>query len=80
MSVAVELTEQEKVQLKNLLFSPQLKVLEHLIALITDELRSRSKVGDDEWQTICKAVGDDGEERGLKRLLQEVYNFAQQSK
>lgn len=74
------ITDRDKIQLKNLLFTPQWKVVEMVATMLITDIQSRPKVGDSEWETVKKTVGAEGEEQGIKRLFQQIKEFSSQAK
>ena len=74
------ITDHDKVVLKNLLFSPQWKVVELVASLMIQDIQKQSKVADSEWETLRKVIHAEGEERGIHRLFQQIQEFASQAK
>ena len=72
------ITDRDKQQLRRLLHSPDWNSLEALINEMVDKIHGQSKVGDSEWETLKKTLLDEGEERGLHRLQQAIYDLANQ--
>ena len=66
----------EKTQLKQLISSPQWGALERLANEICDKLRDESSVRETEWETVSSILTKEGEIRGIRRLLQEVFTHA----
>jgi len=74
------ITEQEKTILKNFVYSREWKMLEKLRSLIEQQIIMRSRVADTEWETVKNTLISEGEIQGMKRLMQEVIEQANQSK
>ena len=70
------ISDRDKQNLKQLIFSPQWKLVEQIVEMIIQDIRGRSKITDSEWETIKKILTDEGEEIGLRRLLQQINDYA----
>ncbi len=74
------ITEGEKITLKRFLFTQEWKVLEHLIFEMEKDINFRSKIADTEWETVKNTLLNEGEVRGIKRLMQNIIDLASQVK
>ena len=74
------ITDQQRILLKRLIFSPEWNALEYLVEILCDEIKNRPKIMDNEWETIKKTIGYDGEERGMRGLMQKIIDEASQVK
>ena len=70
------INQNEKSQIKALLQSPQWKTVEQVANELCDKVAYDSKVRDTEWDTLKTTLIDEGQVRGIKRLIQELYNLA----
>lgn len=70
------ISDRDKQNLKQLIFSPQWKVVEQVVEMMCQDIRGRSKITDTEWETLKKILTDEGEERGIKRLMQQINDYA----
>ena len=66
------MTKQEQSQIRNLIQSPQWATLERLAQLVVDKIKDDSTIRETEWETLKATVEQEGEVRGIKRLLQEI--------
>ena len=73
------INDQDLGVIKQFVFSKEYRVLEQIINYMINELRSRPKIANDQWETLKNVVGAESEERGLLRLLQELNNLASKS-
>lgn len=71
------LTNQEKNQIKQILQSPQWATIERLANLLCDQINSDSTVKDDQWDTLKTTILQEGEVRGIRKFIQEMYKNAQ---
>jgi len=67
---------QDKSILKQLVQSPQWSVIEHLANEVCVKLEGESSVHDSEWETLKATLLKEGKVRGIRHLLQEIYNYA----
>ena len=74
----MDLTTGERTQIRQILQSPGWQTAERLANILCDKIAYQSKVKDTEWETIRTALMEEGEVRGVKRFIQEMYNQAQQ--
>jgi dihydroneopterin aldolase len=66
----------ERLQIKQLIQSPQWATLERLANEICETLKE-SSVRETEWDTIKATLLQEGQVLGIKKLLQEAYKHAQ---
>lgn len=74
------ITDPQRILLKRLLISPEWKALEQLVEVICEEIKNRPKISDNEWETIKKTIGYDGEERGIRGFIQKIIDEASQTR
>jgi hypothetical protein len=74
------MTEQEKIILKKLSLTKEWQVVTKLVEDILEEIQHRTKMQDNEWDTIKSVVGDESEMRGVRRVIQEVHKAAKEAK
>ena len=67
----------EKSQVRMILQSPQWKTIEALANKFCDEVSYSNKVRDSEWDTLKAVLIDEGQVRGIRKFLQELYKEAQ---
>ena len=72
------LNKQEQGQLRQLLGVPQWQTAEKLIGLMIEKLKDTSVVRDTIEATAAEALLREGEIRGVRRFLQEIYQQAGQ--
>ena len=68
------ISKAEKTQIRQLISSPQWRVLELLVKEYCDKIKGDSIVRDTEWGTIQAALMNEGQIRGITNLLQEIMN------
>ena len=73
----MELTKGERQQIRQILQTPQWATVDRLANLLCDKISYSSKVKDTEWETLKTVLTEEGEVRGIKRLIQEMFNQAQ---
>lgn len=73
----MELSNTEKIQIRQLLQSPQWATAERLASLLTDSIAYNSKVKETQWDTMRTLLLEEGEVRGIRKYIQELYNAAQ---
>lgn len=71
------ITKEERKQIRQILQSPQWGALERLANLLCDKIRDDNPIRNSEWETISTLLGREGQVRGIKTLLQEIYTQAQ---
>lgn len=69
----MSLDKSEKSQLKQLMQMPQWKALDKLIQELIHKARDGKVAGESEWDTIRNTLTNEGRERGLTELIQELY-------
>jgi len=72
----MQISDREKQGLTHLLQSPDWKIVEHLIEMICDEIDQSPRVGESQWDTIVNAIGSDYQKRGMRTLVQKIYEIA----
>lgn len=66
-------TKQEKGQIRQIIQMPQWRIIEQLVNDKIAKIKSDSIVGDTEWDTVKAALINEGQERGIRSLLQDIY-------
>ena len=66
------MTEQEKKALLRLMQSPDFRVLESVIESMCQDIQSREKTRDTEWETLKNVLMDEGQVRGLRQLITSI--------
>lgn len=73
----MNLTQGEKIQIRQLLQSPQWKTAELVANQISDEIAYNPKTRDNEWETLKSVLIEEGKIQGIKQFIQELYKLAQ---
>lgn len=71
------LTKNEKDQLRRLIESPHWAAVELLANKLCDKLKDDNVVREDQWSTLKELLTREGQVRGIRLLLQEIYANAQ---
>ena len=71
------INEQEKNQIRNLLNSPQWKLIERLGEEVCQRILDNSTVRDSEWETIRATFEKEYQVKGIRHFISEFYNNAQ---
>lgn len=71
------LSNPEKMQLRQLVQSPQWGTMERLANMLCDKMKEESAVKDTEWDTLKTTLLNEGIIRGIKSLVKEVYENIQ---
>lgn len=74
----MNLTQLEKSQIRGLVQSPQWKTVERVAKEFMDSVAFANKVRESEWETLKSVLEDEGQLKGVSRLLQELNKIAQQ--
>lgn len=74
------LTPQQLGSLKNLLQSPQWKIVEAVAEEFCNETKQASPLRNTEWDTIRELLRQEGKVEGVKNLLQKLYQYAGEAK
>lgn len=69
----------DRTLLKLLFQSPQWRVVEQVATELVNKLKTDSVVRDSEWETLKIALLNEGQVRGIKSLLQELFDQAQKN-
>lgn len=72
------MTKPEQHQIRQLLQTPQWQTAEKLAELIINKIRDESPVRETTDQTAVATLLQEGEIRGIRRLIQELYQQASQ--
>lgn len=67
----------EKKLARGLLQTPQWRIAELIADEMCDKLKTDSVVRESEWETLKTALLNEGQIRGIRNFLQEIYNYAQ---
>lgn len=70
----------EREQIKSLLQSPQWQAVELVANRLKDKISNEANVGDSEWETVRNTLLNEGQKRGINRLMQELYDIVQNNK
>ena len=70
------ITKSDKSLLRQFFQSPQWKVIEGISNELKTKWRTDSVVGETEWDTVKKALLNEGQERGVNILSQELLDQA----
>ena len=70
------MTKPEQQHIKALLQSPQWQVAEKIANELCDKIAYEPKAREDQWSTIYAVLGMEGEIRGIKRFIKELYETA----
>lgn len=74
------MTPQDKVILKKLSLTTEWEMLKKLSDEMIKEVQSRTKLKDNEWDSLKSLIGDESEVKGLTRLIQRVHELAREAK
>lgn len=72
------LSNAEKSQVKQLLQQPQWQVIERIANELCLQLRDGSVITPTQWETLQAVLTREGEVRGIRKLIQELYKIAQE--
>lgn len=70
-------TPSERQQIKQLLQTPQWTTAERVANLLIEQTRDHPVLAETEWQTMQNLLMREGEARGIKRFINELYQQAQ---
>jgi hypothetical protein len=70
------LSDNEKLQIRQMLQNPQWQAIEHLITETCANLESESTVRETEWDTVKTTLTNDGMIKGIRHLSQEIWKHA----
>ncbi len=65
-------------QIRTLLQDPRWQDIESIANRICDQIAYESTVRDSEWETTKTTLINEGQVQGIKRLLKQLYEIAQQ--
>lgn len=74
----MNITNQEKMQVRQLLQSPQWQVFERLSDMLCDQIAYDPKLKPTEWETAKTVAYDQGRVDGIKDLIKELYTLARE--
>lgn len=72
------ISKPEQQQIRTMIQSPQWGAVEHVANELCDSLSYEPKTRETEWETLKATLMLEGQVRGIKRFIQELYNNAQQ--
>ena len=72
------ITKNEQQQIKLILQDPKWQTVENIATELCDKIAYEPVVAGNEWETISKALSNDGQIKGIRRFIQELFNQAQQ--
>jgi len=67
------MTKGERDQIKLILQDSKWQTVERLANVLCDKISYDSVVRSSEWDTISTALTNEGQVRGIKRFIQELY-------
>ena len=70
------ITNTERQQIRQVLQMPQWKTVERLAELLISQIREQPAIAETQWMTLQNLLSREGEARGIKRFIQEMYNQA----
>lgn len=73
------ITRGEKQAIKMFLQDPKWQIVEHIAQERVEKIRGDSIVKDTEWETLRTALLNEGNVRGVKEFIQELYRLAQEA-
>jgi hypothetical protein len=68
------ITQGERQQIQQILSSPQWATIERVGNLLIEQIKEQPTIDKTQWQTLQNILIREGEVRGIRRLLQELYN------
>lgn len=71
------ITESDRAKLLQIIQSPQWAIVEQIANSLCDKISYESVVRDTEWGTISESLLNEGQVRGIKRFIQELYTNVQ---
>lgn len=71
------LEEKQKSSLKNLVQSPQWKLVEFVAEEYIKRINSGSSMRESEWDTLRELVGKEGRIQGVREFIQDIYANSQ---
>lgn len=75
----MRLTTTEIMQVRQVLQQSQWQTCERVAEHLIDQIKETSKVDDDEWKTLKNVLTAEGEIRGIRRFIQQLYEYAQKN-
>ena len=69
-------TEQEKSQIRGLIYSPQWKSIERAAQEIISKFRGENTLKDTEWETLRGTLLKEGRASGVEQFFQELMRIA----
>ena len=68
----MKLTDLQKSQLRNLLGSPQWRIVAYIAEELIKNIQKNSSIADTEWETLRTTVDKEGKVKGIREFFQEV--------
>ena len=75
----MNLTQGEKIQIRQILQSSMWPTAERLANLIIDQIKEQPSLDETEWKTLQNVLTREGEVRGIRRLIQGMYEIAKET-
>jgi hypothetical protein len=72
----MELTEQEKEQIKYLVRDPKFRSVERFVEVLIGRIRGGSVIRDDDFSTLKEALKQEYKVDGITQLIQELNKIA----
>ena len=69
-----ELSKQEKSILQSLISDPKWRIIEDLMELQIEKIKSNSPIRDTDSETLKETYLQEGKVRGIREFLQELYH------
>jgi len=70
------ITNGERGQIRQVLSTPQWQTVERMAEILCQSIKDSPVVKDTEWDTLRTALLNEGEVRGIRRFIQELYTQA----
>lgn len=67
------LTLHQKNQIKYILQDSRWKIIEDFADELCRKIKSNTVIGENQWETIKNLLLQEGEVRGIKRFIKELY-------
>jgi hypothetical protein len=71
------LEDKQKSSLKNLIQSPQWKIVEFVAEEYIKRINNGSSIRETDWETLREVVGREGKVQGVREFIQELYQLSQ---
>lgn len=74
------ISDRDKSLLKKLVTSSEWNLVNLVAEELLQDIRQRSNVAETEWETLKNTLMNEGEQRGILRILQRLIDYAQQAR